>query len=121
MEKLRCVIAEMSHQMLADIIHSSVENSGIVEVVARLDGANKLADKIAQYHVDVLILGIAAADFNSVSDEILQQIPDLLIIGLVNDGRRLTMMMNDVGHLDIPNLIEVLRFPQDMKQDRGYH
>ena len=109
MDNIRCVIAGMPQQMLADIVQNTVEGSGLIEVVARVDGATDIASGVADHSADVLILGMQSSELPGKCTDVMKHIANLLVIGLVDDGRRLAVMVDNASNNDIPKIIQALR------------
>jgi len=109
MEKISCVISNSSQQMLADIVENTVKESGFIDVVERVSDTMEIATVVARTKTDVLILGLESHEFVKFCAEVMGQIADILVIGLVDDGRRLAVVLDNASSSDIPNIIRTLR------------
>jgi hypothetical protein len=108
MESIRCVIANMPQQMLVDIVENMAAESGILEVVERVKSINEIPSAIAKNPVDLLILGMKGSELPELCANILNRSKDLPILGLVDDGRRLAMYLNNVSKDDILGILGTL-------------
>ena len=61
-------------------------------------------NKIKECPVDVLICGMEASETQSL-DEIFDVMPNIVIVGLMNDGRRICVCSEDVGSSELILLI----------------
>ncbi len=109
MKNVSCVIANSSQQMLADIVENTVKESGFIDVVEQVNDTMEIAAVVARTKADVLILGVESHEFVKVCAEVMDQIADILVIGLVDDGRRLAVVLENASSSDIPNIIRTLR------------
>ena len=108
MAHLRCLIADIPQLVLADIVQRVAEENEDVEVVDRLTGVDNLAEEIKKQAIDVLILGMKKNRLPQVCNEVLDTISNLLVVGLVDDGRRTAIYVDDVGSNEIMKIISIL-------------
>jgi DNA-binding NarL/FixJ family response regulator len=108
MDGFRCVIANMPQQMLVDIVENMAEESGVIEIVERVKNISEIPSAIANNAVDLLILGMKGNDLSEPCISLMNQAPDLPIVGLVDDGRRLAVYLNNVGKNDILQIIRTI-------------
>lgn len=108
MQKVRCVIACSSQHMLADIVENTIKESGFIDMVERVNDTMALDAVVARTKADVLILGLESHEFVRVCAQVMGQIANILVIGLVDDGRRLAVVLDNTGSSDIPNIIRTL-------------
>lgn len=111
MESVRCVIANMPQQLLVDIVENMVEESGVIEVVERVKSISEIPAVIATRQVDMLILGLQSTDLPGPCVDLMNTTSDLPILGLVDDGRRLAVYLNNVGRNDILKVVNSLWKP----------
>jgi len=105
MENIRCLIADIPQVILADIMQKLTEDNNGTEVVERVSDLNDLPLTIKNKSINVLILGMQNNVFPQICEDVLINAPELLVVGLVNDGRRAAIYMDDVGKNDITNII----------------
>ncbi len=108
MQQIRCVIANIKQKMLADIIEDMVEECGDIEVVDRVGHINDVQAAIAANPVDLLVLGMTSGDCHEPCRDLMNQIPNLAIVGLIDDGRRLAAYLDNVGKDDILKIVRTL-------------
>lgn len=108
MKCVRCLIADIPQQLLADIVQNIAKESGLIEVVDQVSSVADIPAVIANKPVDVLILGMKNTELPSLCVDLMNRISHLLVIGLVDDGRRLAVYLNNVGRTDILRIIRTL-------------
>jgi hypothetical protein len=108
MQQIRCVIANIKQKILADIIEDMVEECGDIEIVDRVGHINDIQASIAVHPVDLLVLGMKSSDYPQPCLDLMNQIPNLAIVGLVDDGRRLVAFLDNVGKDDILKIVRTL-------------
>lgn len=109
MERVRCVIADMPHKLLADIIENMVEKCDDIEVVERVDNHADLISAVTERSAEVIILGVKSRDLPEVYTKIAKCVANILVIGLVDDGRCLSVFLDNAGQRDITRVILALR------------
>ena len=105
MENIRCIIANMPHQILVDIVENMAQESGVIEVVDRVTSINDIPTAISQNPADLLILGMKSSELPEPCLSILDRSSDLSILGLIDDGRKLAIYLNNFGKNDILKII----------------
>lgn len=108
MENIRCLIADIPQQVLADIVQRITKECKTVEVVDQISGIEDLQLKVKKNSIDVLILGMKNNDLPKICNELMEQIANLMVIGLINDGRRAVVYLNDIGKNEIIHIITTL-------------
>jgi len=108
MKRVRCLIADLPQQLLADIVQNMAEESGLIEVVDQVSSIADIPTVIASKPVDVLMLGMKNTELPSLCVDLMNRISGLHIIGLVDDGRRLAVYLNNVGRTDVLRIIRAL-------------
>ena len=110
MENIRCVIANMPQKLLRDIVENMVRESGDIEVVEQVENIHDIPSVIAKKTpVDLLIMGMESNILPESCLGIMNRSADVPILGLVDDGRRLAMYLNNVGKNDILKMVRTLR------------
>ncbi len=108
MENVRCVIANMPRQLLVDIVENMIEESGDIEVVGRVNNIGEIPSVIETSSVDLLVLGMKSSELPESCLSFLDSKLNLTIVGLVDDGRRLAVYLDNVGKNDILKIIRIL-------------
>ena len=108
METLRCLIADIPQIVLADIVQRITEENKTIEVVKRVPNIEDVPAILSRQDIDVLILGMRSNVTPQVCRDIQKNYSDLLIVGLVDDGRQATIYMGDVGCNEIVQAIKTL-------------
>lgn len=105
MDNIRCLIADMSQITLADIVHHLAEDSPSIDIVNRIDSIKNIHQLIQNYTADVVILGVESDSISREHTEILDAFPGLVMVGIVGNGRRAIVIVDDVGPNELTDLI----------------
>ncbi len=110
MEKIRCLISDIPQQILADIVQRIAKECKEIEVVdhTNINGIEELNHVVNKYSIDVLIMGMKDNVLPTIYSELMGQIKNLMIIGLIDDGRRAVVYLNNIGKKDIVHIITTL-------------
>ena len=108
METLHCLIADIPQVVLADIVQRIAEENQNIEVVKRVPNIEDVPAILSRQDIDVLILGMKSNTSPQTYKYILNNFSDLLIVGLVDDGRQAAVYMDDVGSNEIVKIISTL-------------
>jgi len=104
-ETLRCLISDIPHKLLSDIILRITQEHENIEVVDRIADSKELDSILKKQSIDVLILGLKKNCFPDFCREILDKFSDLLIVGLFDDGRLAAVYLDDVSSHEIIKII----------------
>lgn len=110
MDNLRCLIANIPELVLADIVHRLVDERPDVDVVARDASNRNLRELIKKYGVDVLIMGLDISHIPEEYIDIMELDSDLVVIGLIEEGRHAMVLIEDIGLGDLKELINLAKF-----------
>jgi len=101
MEKIRCLVADIPHVLLSDIIQEFFNMQPEIDVVGCVNGENNLIEFIQNNPVDVLLKGMERNENNQIFDEIFKIMPQISIVGIIDDGRRICHCVEGIspGHL----------------------
>lgn len=105
MDNIRCLIADIPQILLADIVQGITESRSGFDVVKRVENKNNLPQIVREHKIDVVILEIKASRFSNECNEILDSKPELVIVGLVKDGRRAAILIDNIGKKELIKLI----------------
>ncbi len=105
---LHCLIADIPQAMLVDIVQRIVEETGNIRVVDRIPDLAELPAALARQPVDVLVVGMEKFKFPQVCSEMLQKFSNLLVVGLIDDGRMAAVYVNDISATEVANIIRIL-------------
>lgn len=106
MENIRCLIAGIPHIIFADIVQKITEMRPGIEVVDRVSSINNLSQVVKEHAVDVLIFGMEENSISQSLKDIFEMSPEIVTIGVLDDGRNICMCVSDVS----PNgLIDLLQ------------
>ena len=108
METLRCLISNIPQQLLSDIVLRITRQHKNIEVVGRVDGINDIPFLVKKESIDVLLLGMNKSMLPPVCTEALGKVPNLLVVGLVEDGRSAAIYIDNVGPGEIAEIISTL-------------
>ena len=104
MNKIRCAFAGVSHAMLADIIHRLAGRNSDIELINNVEERN-LPSNIKQLGVNVVMTSLNSNELPEVCNELLEEVPDVAVVGIVEDGRRFCICVDDVGSTGLFELI----------------
>lgn len=108
MPNLRCIIADIPQKMLSDIVFKITHGHENIEVVDQLSDSRDLFSILNKQTIDVLILGGHQQGFQDYCRELLNKFKDILIVGLINDGRQAVVYLDDVRSQEIVKIIHAL-------------
>ena len=106
MENIRCLIADIPHIVLADIIQHITEKRPGIEVVGRIDSNKDLLKFVKDRAIDVVILGMETTSMLQSLNDLFEVSPQVVAVGVVKDGRRVCVCVEDIGP---DELIELVR------------
>jgi spore coat polysaccharide biosynthesis protein SpsF (cytidylyltransferase family) len=109
METVRCLIADMPQMVLADIVQKLTEESNDIEVVDRVDNLEDAFAALIETQANVLISGAKNTQVPERFTDILKKFSGLSIVCLAEDGRQLSVHLDDVGTKDIVTILRALR------------
>jgi len=104
---LRCLIAGVPQIILADIVQRIVQENKNIEVVAHVSDIEDVLNKLNGSNINVLIIGMKSNNTPQIYRDIQSKFSDLLIIGLVDDGRQAIIYLDDVGCNEIVQAIKI--------------
>lgn len=109
MNKIRCLIADIPQHLLVEIIRKTTESQTDidVDVIEQRELGKDLVDLITEESVDTLLLGMEK-DFDIRSlDKIFDVLPQVVVVGIIDDGRRVCLSMEDVGPELLMKLVRI--------------
>jgi len=107
-ETLRCLISDIPQKLLSDIVLGITQQHENIEVVDRVSDRKELNSILKQQPIDVLILGLKTNCFPEYCRDILDKFSDLLIVGLIDDGRMAAVYLDDVRSHEIIKIIRAV-------------
>ena len=108
MRNLQCLIADIPQAILADILQRTAEQSEHIEVVDRISNLDDLPAALAQNPVDVLIVGMDKPVVPRRYSDLMNRFANLLVVGLIDDGRSAAVFVNDISSDEMTDLITLL-------------
>ncbi len=105
MENVRCLIADIPQTVLADIVFKMAKESNGMEAVDYISNIEELPNTIQKLSIDVLILGMKGNDLPQICTDLMDRINNLMVVGLIDDGRRLAVYINNAGKKEIIDII----------------
>lgn len=106
MENIRCLIADIPHIILADVIQEVTERRPGMEIVGRVNNHNDLVEIVKERDVDVLILSLEDRTvFESLKD-LFESAPNVVTVGVIEHGKRICIGVNDIGPDDFISLVK---------------
>jgi DNA-binding NarL/FixJ family response regulator len=116
---LRCLIADIPQKVLADIVQRVTQQDEKIDVVGQVSDIDDISGILNTQKIDVLIMGMRDDTPYDFCREILDQFPQLLVVGLVNDGRMAVVCLADLGSSQLVNLITNLGNTRLLKNVSG--
>lgn len=113
METLRCLISDIPNKLLSDIVMGITQQHENIEVVDRVSDSKELNSILKQQSIDVLILGLKTNCFPEFCRDLLDKFSNLLIVGLIDDGRMAAVYLDDVRSHEIIKVIRTFGKRQD--------
>ena len=102
------MMTDMPQRVLADIVQTVAQENQDIEVIDRVNEVDNLPELIKDESIDVLILSMKNELLPQKCNEVLDQVSDLLVLSLVDDGRRAAVFFNDIGGGEIIKIIRGL-------------
>ncbi len=115
MKNIRCLIADIPQTVLADTVQRIAESNLGIEIVERVEGKDDLLKLSRDRKIDVLIIGMNEDKIPMEYKEILDGVPESVIIGLIKNGRRVAVFLDDIGSNE---LIDLMRIKTDEESKR---
>lgn len=114
MDQLRCVITNMPrHTMLREIIEQTVAQSEDVEIIdsvgdLEIGNLDQIKSVLNSNLIDLVVLEMQDSEIPQNCRRIMDAIPNLAVIGIVGDGRRLAAYVDNGGPDELKRLIQAL-------------
>ena len=108
MEILRCLIADIPQNILADIVQRVTQQNEQIDVIGQESCIDDISEVLGREHIDVLIMGMRDSTPHQFCRDILKKFPGLLVIGLVDDGRITVACLANVSSRQLVNFITLL-------------
>ncbi|MFV2033005.1 MAG: hypothetical protein ACC663_10960 [Gammaproteobacteria bacterium] len=108
MQPLNCLIVDIPQAVLVDILQRIAEGAGGLNVIEGVADSADLPTILSSQTVNVLIIGMEEFVLPKIYNDMLNRYSDLLIVGLVNDGRMAAVFINDIRSHEFLKIIEML-------------
>ena len=108
MEILRCLIADIPQNILADIVHSVAQQDEKIDVIGQVRNIDDIPGFLRRENIDVLIMGMRDSTPHQFCQDIFRNFPGLLVVGLVDDGRMAVACLADVSSRQLVDIITLL-------------
>jgi hypothetical protein len=125
MNQVRCVIANMPQKkMLREIIEKTLGQGEDVEIVdsvddLEIDNLDQIKSVLNSHAIDLVVLDMQASEIPWRYSQIMDAIPNLAVIGIVGDGRRLAAYVDNGGTDELKCLIQALfRQPEGSPEEQ---
>jgi hypothetical protein len=102
------LIADIPQAVLVDIVQRIAEETENVKVVDRITDIAELPAIMDSQPIDVLIIGMEKFVIPQICSDMLNKFSNLLIVGLVDDGRKAAVYINDVTSHEVNQIIGIL-------------
>lgn len=108
MRPLHCLIADIPQAVLVDIVQRVAEESENIKVVDRVSDLAELPAILASRPIDVLIVGMERFTIPQICNDMMKKFSNLLVVGLVDDGRMAAIYLNEISSGEVTDIINVL-------------
>jgi DNA-binding NarL/FixJ family response regulator len=109
MQRIRILTTEMPQSpMLREIIERVAKNSQDMEIVGLLHKKSQLIDEIKESEVDVVIFDLEEHEIPNIYINLVTAIPSAVIVGIVDDGRRILVNVKQIGANELMDTIRTL-------------
>jgi DNA-binding NarL/FixJ family response regulator len=109
MQKIRILTTEMPQSpMLREIFERVAENSQDMEIVDASIRKSELMDKIRESEADVVIVDLEEHELPKIYADLTAAISSSVIVGIVDDGRRILVNARQVGVNELMDTIRAL-------------
>jgi DNA-binding NarL/FixJ family response regulator len=109
MQKIRILTTEMPQSpMLREIFERVAENSQDMEIVDAALKKSELMDKINEIEADVVIVDLEEHELPKIYSDLTAAISSAVIVGIVDDGRRILVNAWQVGVNELMDTIRAL-------------
>lgn len=106
MESVRCIIADMPHNLLADIIQKITDSRPDIEVVGRVDQNTNLSELLEEQEADVVMLNMDDINLSEQLSRVFKMQPQVIAVGVVSDAKRICVCVDDMGPDDFMSLVK---------------
>lgn len=107
-QPLNCLIADIPQSLLVDILQRIAKETRDVKVIPGVVNSADLPSILNSQSVDVLIVGMEEFVLPRICKTMLDRFTDLLVVGLVNDGRKAAVFINDIRSHEVSTIIDAL-------------
>lgn len=109
MQKIRILTTEMPQSpMLREIFERVAENSEDMEIVDASFRKSELMDKIKEIEADVVVIDLEEHELSKIYSDLTAAISSAVIVGIVDDGRRILVNARQVGVNELMDTIRAL-------------
>ena len=105
MDLIRCLITDVHQRLLGEIVKKVLEKENSLELVGSDNKVEDLPLLVKKQSVDVLIAGVDYDPFQQLFNGQLSDLSDVMVIGLIDDGRGAVVYLEDIGVDEIIELI----------------
>lgn len=113
MTQIRCLMAGMRSGVLADIVQQLLRNHLEVKLMNRVRDRQKVLPLVRKHHYNVVMLNFEPDEIPDICHQLLEEHPDMVVAGMVEDGKRLCILVDDP---DPHELTEMIRLAVDGSQ-----
>lgn len=107
MSQIRCLLAGKRPGVLADIVEQVMRNHLDVEIIERADEQENVLQLARQQNFNVTIIDFSPSDIPALCHDLLNEHPSMVIAGLVGDGKRLCILVDDPAPAELTEMIRV--------------
>lgn len=108
MKRIRVLVDGMPHGVLRDLVKQLIAKCDDMQLIEGDTDPARLAKLVVRESADAVVLALDEHELPDACTRLLDQVPHLLVVGIVSDGQRMTAiqtMQNDVGSRELVDTI----------------
>lgn len=107
MTQIRCLLAGTRPRVLSEIVEQVIKNHLDVEMIERVAELNEVMPLARGSDFNVVVLDFGEDEIPKLCNDLLDEQPSLVIAGLVGDGKRLCILIDDPGPAKLTEMIRI--------------
>ena len=113
-DPIRILLVELRPNLLRDVTETFVGRADDLEILGHLDSRDRLTAEVRRQDADLVVLGLADAEFPPECRELLDERPRMKVLGIAGEGRRAFLYefqprVVPLGELDHERLLWAVR------------
>jgi hypothetical protein len=108
LKRIRVLVDGMPRGLLRDLVKQLAARCADMELIESEANPARLAEVAIRERADAIVLALDECELPAVCTRLLDQVPHVIVVGIVSDGQRVTVthtMQNDVGSRELLDTI----------------